>query len=73
MLSEEKSKIISKVEILFKCKFRFMLAIPQKRKREEMLLILSNTPISKHYSLCLNPCLNIPVNKFSQNFMLRFM
>ena len=25
-----------------------------------MLLILSNTPISKHYCLCLNPCLDIP-------------
>ena len=43
------------------------LGVLQKRKREEMLLILSNAPISKHYSL------NIPVNKFSQNFMLRFM
>ena len=52
---------------------RFMLAIPQKRKREEMLLILSNTPTSKQYNLCLNPCLDIPFNKFSQNFMLRFM
>ena len=50
-----------------------MLAIPQKRKTEDMLLILSNTPISKHYNLGLNPCLNIPVNKFSQNFMLNFM
>ena len=45
-----------------------MSAIPQKRKREEMLLISGNTPISKHYSLCLNPCL-----KFSQNSMLRIM
>ena len=53
--------------------FRFMIAVPQKRKREDMLLILSKTPISKHCSLCLNPCLNIPVNKFSQNSMLRFM
>ena len=25
-----------------------------------MLLILSNTSISKHYCLCLNPCLDIP-------------
>ena len=50
-----------------------MLVIPQKRKREEMLLILSNTPTSKQYNLCLNPCLDIPFNKFSQNFMLRFM
>ena len=25
-----------------------------------MLLILSNTPISKHYCLCLNSCLDIP-------------
>ena len=25
-----------------------------------MLLILSNTPISKHYCLCLNPCLDFP-------------
>ena len=53
--------------------FRFMIAVPQKRKREEMLLILSNTPTSKQYNLCLNPCLDIPFNKFSQNFMLRFM
>ena len=53
--------------------FKFMLAVPQKRKIKEMLLILSNTPISKQYSLCLNPCLNIPVYKFSQNSMLRFM
>ena len=71
------TKIISKVEILYKFMFKFMfrimLAVPQKRKREEMLLILSNTPISKHYSLCLNPRLNIPVKEFSQNFMLRFM
>ena len=29
-----------------------------------MLLILSNTPISKHYFLCLNPCLDTPVNNF---------
>ena len=32
-----------------------------------MLLILSNTPISKHYNLCLN----VPVNKFSQNFYVK--
>ena len=25
-----------------------------------MLLILGNTPISKHHCLCLNPCLDIP-------------
>ena len=64
--------LYQKVEILFKFMFefmfRFMLAIPQKRKREEMLLlILSNTPISKHYNLCLN----VPVNKFSQNFYVK--
>ena len=48
-----------------------MLAVPQMRKREYMLLILSNTPISKH--LCFNPHLNIHINKCSQNSMLRFM
>ena len=32
-----------KIPPLFKFMFRFMLAVPQKRKREEMLLILSNT------------------------------
>ena len=41
---------------MFKFMFRFMFAIPQKRKREEMLFILNNTPIE-------NSCLNIPVNK----------
>ena len=40
--------------------FRFMFAVPQKWWGEKMLLILSNTPISKHYCLCLNPCLDIP-------------
>ena len=34
-----------------------MFAVPQKWWGEKMLLILSNTPISKHYRLCLNPCL----------------
>ena len=37
-----------------------MFAVPQKWWGEKMLLILSNTPISKHYCLCLNPCLDIP-------------
>ena len=41
---------------MFKFMFRFMIAVPQKRKREEMLLILDNTPKP-------NLCLNIPVNK----------
>ena len=29
-----------------------------------MLLILTNTTISKYYFLCLNPCLDTHVNKF---------
>ena len=44
-----------------------MLAIPQKRKTEDILLILSNTPISKHYNLGLDPCLNIQ-SKFHVKF-----
>ena len=63
----------SNINYCRKINIRFMLAIPQKRKTEDMLLILSNTPKSKHYNICLNPCLNIPGNKFSQNFMLNFM
>ena len=35
-----------------------------------MLLILSNTPISKHYCLCLNPCLDISTKL---KFMLRIL
>ena len=34
---------------------------------------MSNTPISKCYSLRLNHCLNISINKFSQSSMIRFM
>ena len=39
-----------------------------------MLLILSNTPISKHYCLCLNPCLDIPTkSKFYVKNLVKFM
>ena len=51
-------------KFMFKFKFRFMFAIPQKRKREEMLLILNNTPtisnsrlnIPAVRNLCLDSC-----------------
>ena len=57
-----------KQQFEFMCKFtfRFMFAIPQKRKREQMLLILSNMPLS-------NSCLNIPVNKSCQKSIFEFM
>ena len=50
-----------------------LLYLKRDRYLEEMLLVLSNTPISKHSCLCLNSCSNIPVNKCSQNYMLKFM
>ena len=37
--------------------FRFMFVVPQKWQGEEMLLILTNTPIPKHY------CLHIPASQ----------